>query len=81
MVWSDIDERVGVAFDTVIVFTTEVPDAYVSLPACAAVSTHEPEDTSVSVEPDTVHTLVVDDVTVGARPEVAEKISEIVFVE
>jgi len=81
LVWSDIDETVGVAFDTVIVFTTDVPAAYVSLPACAAVSTHEPEDTSVSVDPVTVQTLVVDDVTVGVRPEVAENESAIVFVE
>ena len=70
--WVDIDDTVGVAFDTVIVLTTDVAAEYLSSPAWAAVNVHEPEDTSVSVEPDTVHTEVVPDVTVGVSPDDAE---------
>ena len=52
-----------------------------ALPACVAVSAQEPDDTSVKVEPDTVHTEVSPDVTVGVNPDVAEKVSEIVDAE
>jgi len=33
---------------------------------------HDPAITIVTVTPDTVHTLVVDDITVGVSPEVAD---------
>ena len=44
-------------------------------PSSAAVNVHVPDATIVTVVPDTVHTLVVDDVTVGISPEVAETVT------
>ena len=45
------------------------------LPSSAAVSVHDPALTIVTVTPDTVHTSVVDDVTVGLSPEVADVVT------
>ena len=45
------------------------------LPSSAAVSVHEPDLTIVTVTPDTVHTSVVDDVTAGLSPEVADVVT------
>ena len=36
---------------------------------------HVPDATMVTVAPETVHTLVVDDVTVGVSPDVAETVN------
>ena len=41
-------------------------------PSSEAVNVHVPDATIVTVVPDTVHTLVVDDVTVGESPDVAD---------
>ena len=41
-------------------------------PASLAISVHVPDDTMVTVRPDTVHTDVVDDVITGVTVEVAE---------
>lgn len=45
------------------------------LPSSAAVSEHDPALTIVTVAPETVHTAVVDDVTVGLSPEVADTVT------
>ena len=50
-------------------------------PDWADVNVHVPDDTSVSVIPDTVHTLVVDEVIVGVNPDVDEVVIEIVEAE
>ena len=42
---------------------------------------HVPDDTSVNVVDDTVHTDVVDDVTVGVKPDDADVVKEIVVPE
>jgi hypothetical protein len=44
---------------------------YVPLPACDARSVHVPEAISEAVVPDTVHTVVVSEVSVIASPELA----------
>ena len=41
-------------------------------PSSAAVNVQVPDATIVTVVPDTVHTLVVDDVTVGESPDDAD---------
>jgi hypothetical protein len=78
---ADIDDTVGVAFETVIVFTTAVADAYRSSPAWFAVRAQEPDDTSDSVATATVQTAVFPEVTTGVNPEDAENVSEIVLDE
>ena len=40
-----------------------------------------PDDTNVNVVDDTVHTLIVDDVITGVRPEDADVVKEIVDAE
>ena len=40
-----------------------------------------PDDTNVNVVDDTVHTLVVDEVMTGVRPEDADVVNEVVEVE
>ena len=42
---------------------------------------HVPDDTSVNVVDDTVHTDVVEDVTVGVKPDDADVVKEIVVPE
>jgi hypothetical protein len=47
---------------------TGVAAAYAESPVCVAVIVHVPDDSSVAVAPDTVHTLVVSDERETARP-------------
>jgi propanediol utilization protein len=51
------------------------------LPSSEAVNVHVPDATMVTVAPETVHTLVVDDVTVGVSPDVAEIVNPKVVVD
>ncbi len=44
-------------------------------PSSAAVNVHVPDATIVTLVPDTVHTLVVDDVTVGVSPDAADTVT------
>ena len=50
-------------------------------PDWADVNVQVPDDTSVNVVDDTVHTLIVDDVMTGVRPEDADVVNEIVDAE
>ncbi len=51
------------------------------MPAWEAVSTHDPEDTSVSVVPETEQVDVSPEVTVAVRPDDAENDKVMVFAE
>jgi hypothetical protein len=48
---------------------TSVAALYQVSPVCEAVNVQVPEATKVTLNPVTVHTLVVDDATVTAKPE------------